>query len=332
MESIYFVATWLCHRSCPHCYEERFHPYYGGDLQRVVEQSRRNVPRILDHFPAPFTYTDAGIEKPGRVILAGGEILLEAVREPVLYPALEQLRARYAGQGGIRPIVQTTGDIVTARIVGELIERGVWMISVSGMDAYHEGFEEQATRDRLADKLRGWFEAAGMRHCDSSGSAWQDPAARGPYYHFFGATPEAWIGKLWPRGRAHANELSTATLADNFCSQWSGGLNFRNHGLRGSEVSVDPEGNVYPCCLKTKAPIGNLLEMPLETILDRLAGHPAYEALNAGQPQRMGLAYGWSEETFRQTSRTLLPSGRVYENLCIGCDRFHEEVLIPLQK
>jgi hypothetical protein len=24
LESIYYVVSWLCHRQCPHCYEERF--------------------------------------------------------------------------------------------------------------------------------------------------------------------------------------------------------------------------------------------------------------------------------------------------------------------
>jgi hypothetical protein len=54
-----------------------------------------------------------------------------------------------------------------------------------------------------------------------------------------------------------------------------------------------------------------------------------YEALNAGQPQRMGLSDGWSIETFLEKSRTTDPKGKPYANLCIGCDRFHEEVVKP---
>ena len=48
------------------------------------------------------------------------------------------------------------------------------------------------------------------------------------------------------------------------------------------------------------------------------------------EPERMGLAHGWSEETFIERSRTLTPAGRPYENLCIGCDAFHREVLAPV--
>jgi hypothetical protein len=42
----------------------------------------------------------------------------------------------------------------------------------------------------------------------------------------------------------------------------------------------------------------------------------------------MGISHGWSVEEFIRKSAKVLPSGRTYQNLCIGCDRFHEEVLM----
>jgi hypothetical protein len=325
VESIYFVLSWVCHRTCEHCYEDRFRPYYGAELERMIAASERDVPRIIDNFPSAITFLDPenpqAPPRPGRVIVAGGEVLLDRGRDRVLYPALQKLRARYGPE--LELIVQTTGDLVNRKHVTELLDLGVNIISISGMDPYHAGFEEEETRERLKQKLTTLFESLGMQ-------PWAPPGERqlGPrLYHFFGATPDSWIGKLWPRGRAFANELSTATLEDNFCNGWSGGLNFLAHRYKGSEVSVDPEGNVYPCCLKTKLPIGNLLEEPLESILERHASNPVYQAISMGRPERMGLAYGWSEEAFREKSRMVLPSGRVYQNLCIGCDRFHDEVL-----
>lgn len=316
MESIYFVTTWLCHRTCVHCYEDRFHPYYGQELEAVVAQSRANVPRIIENFPARLTFRDRREpeqpERSGQVILAGGEVLLEAIRESVLYPAIRQLRTKYEGEGGVRIIVQTTGDLVTPRILLELKDLGVTIVSISGIDAYHQGLEQIGAREALKAKLTGMFQQAGY----TEGS-----------YHFFGATPDSWIGALWPRGRAFRNGLSTATLADNFCNRWSGGLGFLDSGHEGSEVSVDPNGDVFPCCLKTKRPLGNLLEMPLEQILARRRGDPVYEAISAGQPERMGLTRGWTVETFLEKSKTTLADGRSYQNLCIGCDRFHEEMM-----
>ena len=90
----------------------------------------------------------------------------------------------------------------------------------------------------------------------------------------------------------------------------------------------EPNGNVYPCCIKTKMALGSLLNEKLDDILHRCSGNPVYEAISMGHPQRMGIQSGWSVEKFLEKSKIVLPSGRVYQNLCVGCDRFHEEVLM----
>ncbi len=337
VESIYYVVSWLCHRQCPHCYEERFRPYHGTELDRVVSEAQSRFERIIDHFPPSMQYQvpeDAAADgtvpvKTGRIILSGGEVLLPQVRESILYPAIERIVDRYRERGGVKVIVQTTGDRVTAPIVDELLERGVWMISVSGMDDFHEGFTPER-RARLMELLTGMFERAGMKRSGlrAADRKWHDE--EGPVFSFFGATPDAWIGKIWPRGRAWQNNLSTATLADNFCNAWSGGLNFLNLGLAGSEVSVEPDGNVYPCCMKTRRPMGNLVEEPLMDILHSLVGHPVFEAISMGHPERMGLSQGWSVERFIEASETVTPAGTSYRNLCIGCDQFQTEILGPV--
>ncbi len=315
MESIYWVMSWLCHRNCVHCYEDRFHPYYGDELRAVADQSKSNYRKVIEHLPDRMVFVDPlepTVEKRGRIILAGGEMLLEAVREPVLYPALDLLYEKYKDVGGINLIVQTTGDLLTEKIVRELIAHHVTTISVSGIDAFHQGMEEEPAREALRQKLTKIFESNDAN------------------FHFFGATKDSWIGKIWPRGRAQLNELSTATLADNFCNAWSGGLNFLDLKHAGSEVSIEPSGLVYPCCMKTKKAIGNLTEEPLETIIDRLKGNPVYEAISMGHPERMGISHGWSVEKFYKASEMVLPSGCTYQNLCIGCDKFHDEMLSPL--
>lgn len=58
MESIYYVISWLCHRTCKHCYEDRFRPYYGDELRKVVSESEKTFPRIIEHLPDHFTYLD----------------------------------------------------------------------------------------------------------------------------------------------------------------------------------------------------------------------------------------------------------------------------------
>ena len=339
MESIYYVICWHCHRKCRHCYEERFHPYVRGELEAVVAEAEANAPRIVAHFPDRMTFLDRTrpdasapggfAEGVGRIILSGGEVLTDPVRERVLYPTLEAIRDKYRGAGGVKVAVQTTGDLVTPRIVDELLARGIWTLSVAGMDDFHVGMEG-SKRDPLRERLTAMFEAAGMKPSGIAAPKRPGTQEDGPFYSFFGATDDAWIGKIWPRGRAWQNGLSRATMADNFCNAWSGGLGFLEHRYSGSEVSVEPTGDVYPCCMKTGRALGNLVEEPLTDILDSLAGHPVYEAINAGKPERMGQAHGWSVERFVAACNTTTPQGGDYANLCIGCDRFHAEVMEPV--
>jgi len=268
-------------------------------------------------------------ERLGRIIVSGGEVLIDPVREQILYPVLEALRAKYARVGGVKLVVQTTGDLLTETIIGELLARGVFMISVAGMDDFHVGMEGDK-REPLKARLISWFEAAGMEASGVQAGERKWHEEDGPVYSFFGATPGAWIGKLWPRGRAFANGLSTAGLEDNFCNRWSGGLNFLDHRHSGSEVAIEPSGDVYPCCLKTRHPLGNLTEERLIDILDSLTEHAAFQAINLGRPERMGLTHGWSVDRFLERCETKTPKGETYRNLCIGCDAFHEEVLGPI--
>ncbi len=74
--------------------------------------------------------------------------------------------------------------------------------------------------------------------------------------------------------------------------------------------------------------MGSLLTEKLTDILHRLADDPVYQAINAGEPERMGLSHGWSVERFLAESHTATPQGAPYANLCVGCDRFHEAKLM----
>ncbi len=335
MESIYYVISWVCHRRCKHCYDDRYRPYSREALPEVINKLKADFPRIVDNLPERMTYIDlerpsttsaSGYdERPGRIVLSGGEVLVDPVREEILYPLMDRLVEKYAQQN-VRIIIQTAGDLITPKIIDELLAHGMWMVTVSGMDDYHHGMEGDK-RIPIKQRLTRDFEKAGMcasTHQEGT-SNWNQ--AGGPFYRFFGANPESWLGKVWPRGRAWSNSLSTATMQDNFCNNWSGALNFLNAPFSGSEVSVAPDGNVHPCCMRTTVPLGNLVEERMEDILESLTGNPAFEALSMGHPERMGINYGWDTKTFIENSKTTKPNGEPFHNLCVGCDRFHEEVL-----
>ena len=345
MESLYYVLCWHCHRRCKHCYDDRFRPYVRDELESVVREAAVCAPVIINNFPASMQYLDRNTpdktsvdgykKRTGRIIISGGDVLTDPVRERVLYPALEAIRDKYRHQGGVKVVVQTTGDLLTDKILDELLSRDVWSVSAAGIDDYHVGMQGDKKYE-LAAHLKTMFEAAGMISVADHNERRDLEQGGPPVYSLFGATDDAWIGKIWPRGRAWRNNLSKATMKDNFCNAWSGGLGFLEHGYNGSEVSIDPNGNVYPCCLKTTRPLGNLTEEPLLDILDSLAGHPVFEAINAGKPERMGLTMDWSVGQFLNACQTTTPDGSDYSNICIGCDAFFrnhlEGVLADLHK
>ncbi len=338
MEAVYWVLTWACHRKCRHCYDDRFRPYVRDDLKRVVGEGQRAYHAILNNLPDDMSFLDrkTGARKRSLLVLAGGELLIDGVREELFYPALEAIRERWGAKAPYVS-VQTTGDVLTPDRIEAMLSRGVRTIAVASIDDYHVGLEGEK-KFAFMEEIRAMMAPFGATEIDLGGArderlkakapaTRRDAMGEGPFFLFFGAQPELWIGELWPRGRAWANGLSNATYETNFCARWSGGKNFMNYGEAGSEVAIEPDGSVYPCCLKTKAPLGNLTEERLTDILDSLKGHPAFEAINAGDPEAMGLGAGWSRETYRAASTQTDPKGRTVSNVCLGCDAFFEKHL-----
>ncbi|MDZ7783586.1 MAG: SPASM domain-containing protein [Halioglobus sp.] len=144
---------------------------------------------------------------------------------------------------------------------------------------------------------------------------------------FSAPSPTCGSANSRPRGRAWTNGLSNADYDTNFCARWSGGRNFLKIGEAGSEVAIEPDGSVYPCCLKTRTPLGSLAQERLEDILASVAHLPAIQAINDGDPERMGEAAGWDRATFKERSVARDGRGRDIANPCLGCDAFFEEQL-----
>jgi hypothetical protein len=338
VESIYWVLTWACHRRCRHCYDDRFRPYGPSDLPRVVGEGRAAFRAILANLPDDFSYRDPadaiGRRRRGRLVLAGGELLIDGVREDLFYPVLDAIRARW-NAAAPHVSIQTTGDVLQPRFIEEMLARGVGTIAIASIDDFHVGLEGDR-KLALMDEVRAMMAPFGVTEIGLGSArdprlrvpaACEDAAGPGPFFLFFGAQPELWIGELWPRGRAFTNGLSQATYATNFCARWSGGRHFLDHDAAGSEVAIEPDGSVYPCCLKTKAPLGNLTEERLLDVLESLRGHAAFQAINDGDPERMGESSGWTREAFRDAATQIDPTGRTIANVCLGCDRFFAERL-----
>ncbi|MEM9704758.1 MAG: SPASM domain-containing protein [Pseudomonadota bacterium] len=333
MQAVYWVLSWACHRRCRHCYDDRFRPYTRGALDAVVDEGVAAHQKIIANLPDDLTwYNDrSGAREKTLLVLAGGELLIDPVRERLFYPVLASLKDRY-GAAMPKLAMQTTGDVLTPQLLDEILERCIQSIAIASIDDYHVGMEGER-KFVFMDKIRQLMESRGVREVSLGGEKTdrlkapdldRAPKSDEPTFLFFGAQTDLWIGELWPRGRALSNGLTNADYETNFCARWSGGKNFLKLGQAGSEVAIEPDGSVYPCCLKTKAPLGSLAEEPLEDILESVADIPAIRAINAGDPEIMGAEAGWSRETFRARSKTMMGNGASVENMCIGCDAYFE--------
>ena len=336
MQSLYWVLTWACHRKCKHCYDDRFRPYVRDALSEVVGEGLASYEKIIENLPDDLSWhnDETGARERSLLVMAGGELLIDGVREELFYPALDALHAKY-GDGLPKISIQTTGDILTAEILDECIARGVSSIAIASIDDYHVGMTGER-KFKFMEKIRALMASRGVKEVSLGGE--NDERLKAPdldekisetdlTFLFFGAQPDLWIGELWPRGRAFTNGLCAASYETNFCARWSGGKDFLKIGQAGSEVSIEPNGNIYPCCLKTKKPLGNLTEEPLANILESVAALPAIQALNRGEPEKMGIESGWDPITFRKKSAQADGKGNIVENKCLGCDAYFEEKL-----
>ena len=147
----------------------------------------------------------------------------------------------------------------------------------------------------------------------------QQQTGRRPQTSFsiWGADPALWVGGIWPRGRAAKYGLAQALPEHNFCNRWSGALGFLDDGSSMQEIAIQLT-TVYPCCPGTVEPLGDLAEEPLEAMLERHRGDPVWEALNAGDPEGMGVAAGVDREHAARRIREL-------GSVCLWCDEFFTE-------
>jgi Radical SAM superfamily len=290
MDSIYWVVSRDCNQQCAHCYNDSAPGAPGLDLDAITT--------CIAHLPPP---NDVPLH---RIILSGGEVL---VWPDLLFHALRLLRDRYGDATQLW--VQTNGDLLDEPMLERLLDHGVYRLDVASMDRFHP----RATRDRRGF-LEDLFRRHDLRDASAGVGSGQKRPGRERLYAFWGATPDLWIGPLWPRGRAMARGLSYATPADDFCARWSGAKGFLDYRGEGCEVSIQL-ADVYPCCPMTCRPIGNLRTEPMLAMLDRCATHPVYQALNEGRPEKMGEYLGLSEAYGTERSRAL-------GNHCLWCDEF----------
>ncbi|MEE8422639.1 MAG: radical SAM protein [Dehalococcoidia bacterium] len=286
-ESVYWVFTHNCNLKCAHCYND--------SRPGAPTITRGEADAVLANLP----------EETNRFILSGGEPLAEL--EMCLY-LLAAGRERYPAA---RVLLQTNGDLLDGPTLERLLATGLDGISICSLDAFHP------RPDGKFEALRELMTSAGMveRRVGDPGEPTQ--RQRAPEFSIWGATPELWVGGLWPRGRAMKYGLAQMVPEHNFCDRWSGALGFLDNGSSQQEIAIQLT-TAYPCCPGTVEPLGDLTAESVESMLDRRRGDPVWEALNGGDPASMGVDDGFDRE---YALRRIEQLGSV----CLWCDEFFAE-------
>lgn len=332
MESIRYILTPTCGATCARVADQ------GTNSQRDLHESLgmealRDFEMMLANLPPSMRYTDLraaspeipGGERIGRFVLSGCGILADPLLTVLTFPVVDRLVQRYKDQGGVRIVVHSAGADIDGAAIAELSARGVEQFVFSwGEDGEVAGGESVCKRDGvmphslLRDKLASTTPELGgsadgeVGLEDSRRAIHGDPHARHSPH-------DVAIGAL----------LGRFGIPNGFCNSEDGGVNFLRHRYNGSKVLLHSNGDVFQCVKQTSVPLGNLREESLIRILEDLEGMPAFEAISAGRPERMGLSDGWSEERMYEAGRVGHVGSTACIDLCVACQFFHREVLGP---
>jgi hypothetical protein len=293
-ESIYWVFTQLCNDTCAHCYNNS-----GPRGDRI---STMDCLAIVENLPAQLD----------RLILSGGEPLTE---RPKLYAILEALSAKYAGRTQI--MLQTNGDLLTGRILDEIIARGVTRFDIASIDRFHK------YAGARRDAIEALFRSRGLSGDNPNPLIEKDTYLKREAisYGFWGANEEMWLGGNWARGRAFLNRLWLRDPERNFCAILSGGKGFLGGTDLPQELSIQL-WKINPCCPGTKYPLGDARRERVADVLARVERSPFFQAINRGEPQEMGQSLGLSKAAAQARTADL-------GNICLYCDEFFENLMPP---
>jgi Radical SAM superfamily/4Fe-4S single cluster domain len=288
IQSIYWVFTQLCNDDCDHCYNDS--SPFG---KRISED---DCLKIIDNLP----------DKIDRLILSGGEPLADI---KLLYAILDKIKEKY--QNTTQVMLQTNGDLLNVEKLKTLIEKGVKRFDIASIDRYHK-----KAGGRLME-LADIFESCGVIGTE------KDPLIEGGHFltenplswGYWGATDDMWLGGNWARGKALKNEIWLKDSKHNFCTILSGARNFLGgYDDIPQEISIQL-WKINPCCPGTHFPMGDARKEKVSSVLERASKNAVFKMLNEGEPLKMGISLGISEE-----NATI--KNEEFQNICLYCDHF----------
>lgn len=291
-QRIYWVPHTICYFGCLHCHND-------SRLQGV-RASRAVIDGVIEHMPGP--------NSPYRldeVLVGGGESLM---RNNEMEYLLQRFRARFPqgpqatvderrAAGHAILAVQTIGTPLTdavgrpnPRVIQYWLDLGVDYFHIASNDIFHERQRPDFPWDSFRENLRMYGDEHGI------------------HFHIYGKAPS----RLVPSGRALENlEVLEQTgarllLDEGYCANaWEAAANFLtgtgNDYPDCSEVVIDPEGWVHPCCWYELSPgLFNLSTTDFETAMSALQPILFCQALDSGDMAAYATAAGIEPDLARR--------------------------------
>lgn len=287
MKSLYWVFTLKCNDVCDHCYN------HSGPAGEVLDTQQ--LLRVVANLP----------DRAERIILSGGEPLVEMDK---LVALLGALRQRYSGHASLG--LQTNGDLLNDRRLQRLLAADIVRFDITSLDRYHRAQGQHRAR------LEALFARWGIPRADAGdadGGGDTPPAV----YAMWGANEDIWLGGNWARGRALTHGHALLDPDHNFCALWSGALGFLDDGSDQQEVHIQLS-RLYPCCPMTLFDLGDVREAPVAALLDQVRELAAFQRLNRGDICGLGLEQGLTTEYIRARIEAL-------GDVCLWCDEFFDQ-------
>ena len=291
-QRIYWVPHTICFLGCAHCHND--------SMLAGVRSSAQRAEAIIANLPAP-----ASRFRLDEVLIGGGEALM---RDQGMEHLVTAFRRRFPS--GPQPTVaarRAAGHVILAvqtmglpladaagRPVPKNIDRwlalGVDYFHVASNDIFHEGQRPNYPWDAMRSNLLRY----GGEH--------------GIYFHIYGKP----VYRLVPSGRvldhlpALEDQGASLLTEEGYCATaWESAASFLSGADRAyprcSEVVIDPEGWVHPCCWYDLAPgLFDLARTSFEEGMGALAAEPLCQALDRGDVPAVAARAGLSVELAAQ--------------------------------
>jgi radical SAM protein with 4Fe4S-binding SPASM domain len=251
LETVYWICTQLCNLRCTYCYQD-------ATVRRPHELTTAEGKNLVD-----------------QTVAAGADTFIFTGGEPFSRPDLLEI-ARYSKDRGLRTNVITNGHYITTKNIDEVVDifdtvtvsldhglarhhdrnrgSGSWLRAVNAIDLLLErgvNVDANSVLSRFGLKdVKELLQFARRRPIRQLRIIPQFPMGRGALSRDDELTPIEIMGLNDQLDQASCELSQESETRISPEGQYSSKANIRNHcGAGLSEVSVDPEGWVYPCKL-----------------------------------------------------------------------------------